>query len=65
MSRRHRRSSLRLYVAITLACGALAVAAHFLFEAPAAVRQYAESELDSAVRGAVRTEVKAAAGQQR
>ena len=65
MPRRHRRSNLKLYAIITLVCGVLAVAAHFLFEAPAAVRQYAESELNSAVRDAVRTEVKAAAGEQR
>lgn len=64
MPRRHRRSQLKVYALITLACGALAVLAHFLFEAPAAVRQYAESELDSAVRDAVRTEVKAAASDQ-
>ena len=37
-----KRSNLQLYLLVTLACGALAVAAHFLFEAPAAVRSYAE-----------------------
>lgn len=60
----YRRSNLRMYVLVTLACGVLAVFAHFLFEAPAAVRSYAEQEINSAVRSAVREEVKAAASDQ-
>ena len=55
---------MRLYALVTLACGVLAVLAHFLFEAPAAVRSYAEQELNSAVRSAVREEVKSAAADQ-
>ncbi len=66
MPRRRRRGNpkLRTYVGITLACGALAVLAHYLFEAPAAVRSFAESQVQSAVRGAVRDQVKAAATEQ-
>ena len=66
MPRRRRREKrqLRIYVGLTLACGALAVLAHFLFEAPAAVRSYAESQMQSAMRDAVRDEVKAAAAEQ-
>ncbi len=64
--RGHRRSSnLRLYALMTLACGVFAVLAHFLFEAPAAVRSYAEDQINSAVSSAVRSQVKdAASGQQ-
>ena len=65
MARRRRRirsrSNLRLYVLVTIACGVMAVLAHFMFEAPAAVRSYAENEINSAMRSAVRDEVKAAA----
>ena len=70
MGRRRRRrriqsrSSTRLYVLVTVACGVLAVLAHFMFEAPAAVRSYAENQMNSAVRSAVRDEVKAAASEQ-
>lgn len=65
--RRRPRGSkqLKLYVGITLACAVLAVLAHFLFEAPAAVRSYAEQEIETAVRGAVRDEVRSAAAEQR
>lgn len=50
---------------MTLVCGVLAVLAHFLFEAPAAVRSYAEDQINSAVSSAVRSQVKdAASGQQ-
>ncbi len=62
--RSNRRSNLRIYLLVTVACGVLAVFAHFLFEAPAAVRSYAEQEINSAVRSAVRQEVKAAASEQ-
>lgn len=48
---------------VTIACGVMAVLAHFMFEAPAAVRSYAESEINSAMRSAVRDEVKAAAAE--
>lgn len=65
MARRHSRSNFKLYAIITLVCGALAVLAHFLFEAPSKVREYAESEIQSAARDAVRGEVKAAASQPR
>ena len=69
MAPRHRghrrRSNLRLYALMTLVCGVLAVLAHFLFEAPAAVRSYAEVQINSAVSSAVRSQVKdAASGQQ-
>ena len=70
MGRRRRRrriqsrSSTRLYMLVTVACGVLAVLAHFMFEAPAAVRSYAENQMNSAVRSAVRDEVKAAASEQ-
>lgn len=69
MAPRHRghrrRSNLRLYALMTLVCGVLAVLAHFLFEAPAAVRSYAEDQINSAVSSAVRSQVKdAASGQQ-
>jgi len=56
---------MRLYALVTLACSILAVLAHFLFEAPEAMRSYAEEGIDSAVRSAVRTEVKAAAADQK
>jgi hypothetical protein len=49
---------------MTGACGIMAVLAHFMFEAPAAVRSYAEDQMNSAVRSAVREEVKAAASEQ-
>jgi hypothetical protein len=50
---------------MTLACGVFAVLAHFLFEAPAAVRSYAEDQINSAVSSAVRSQVKDAdSGQQ-
>ncbi|MDA0334549.1 MAG: hypothetical protein O2782_05235 [bacterium] len=62
--RQSRKSNLRLYLLVTLACGVLAVLAHFVFEAPAAVRSYAEQRINSAVRSAVRQEVKAAAADQ-
>jgi hypothetical protein len=55
---------MRLYLGITLACAALAVLAHFLFEAPGAVRSYAEGQMESAVRDAVREEVRSAAAEQ-
>jgi hypothetical protein len=55
---------LRLYALVTLACGVLAVLAHYMFEAPGAVRSYAEDQVESAVRSAVRSEVKAAASDQ-
>jgi hypothetical protein len=55
---------MRLYALVTLASALLAVLAHFLFEAPDAVRSYAEQELNEAVRSAVRDEVKAAAAEQ-
>ncbi len=69
MAPRHRghrrRSNLRLYALMTLVCGVLAVLAHFLFEAPAAARSYAEVQINSAVSSAVRSQVKdAASGQQ-
>ena len=48
----------------TLACAVLAVLAHFLFEAPAAVRSFAEGEIEDAVRSAVREEVRNAATEQ-
>jgi hypothetical protein len=69
MAPRHRghrrRSNLRLYALMTLVCGVLALLAHFLFEAPAAVRRYAEDQVNSAVSSAVRSQVKdAASGQQ-
>ena len=67
MARRRRRirsrSNLRLYALVTIACGVMAVLAHFMFDAPAAVRSYAESEINSAMRSAVRDEVKAAAAE--
>ena len=67
MPRRRRRrssSSKRIYALITLACAVLAVLAHFLFEAPAAVRSFAEGEIEDAVRSAVREEVRNAATEQ-
>ena len=62
--RGRKRSNLRIYALITLACAVLAVLAHFLFEAPEAVRSYAEGEIQSAVRDAVRDEVRSAASDQ-
>ena len=63
MSSRRRsrsRSSLRTYLLITLACGAAALLAHFLFEAPDQVRRLAEDQVEEAVRKAVREEAKRA-----
>jgi len=62
-SRRRRRSksSLRTYLLITLACGAAALLAHFLFEAPDQMRRLAEDQVEEAMRKAVRQEVKRAA----
>ena len=62
--RRRTNRKYRLYLGITLACAVLAVLAHFLFEAPAAVRSYAEDRMESAVRDAVRDEVQSAAAEQ-
>lgn len=62
--RSRRRSTLRTYVLVTVACAVLAVLAHFMFEAPQAVREYAEGELNEAVRSAVRQEVRSAAAEQ-
>jgi hypothetical protein len=45
---------------MTAACGTMAVLAHYVFEAPAAVRSYAEEQMNSAVR----EEVKSAASEQ-
>ncbi len=60
---RHRRSSsnLKMYAGLTVACGVIAVVAHFLFEAPDRIRAYAEAEIETAVRSAVQSEVRAAA----
>ena len=63
MPRHRRKSNIKVYAGLTLACGIIAVLAHFLFEAPDRVREYAEAELDSAVRSAVREEVRAAAAE--
>lgn len=54
-------SNFKLYAMITAACGVLAVLAHFLFEAPEMVRQYAEETVDSAMQDAVKKEVQRAA----
>ena len=59
--RRKGRSNLRLYVLITLACGAVALLANFLFDAPDQMRQIAEDQVEDAMRKAVREEVKRAA----
>ena len=61
MARHRRRSNLKLYAGLTAACGVIAVTAHLLFEAPDRVRAYAEAELETAMRSAVRSEVRAAA----
>ena len=61
MPRRRGQSNLKVYALITVACGILAVIAHFLFEAPDQVRQYAEEAVDSAVQDAVKKEVQRAA----
>ena len=63
MPRMKQRSPIRIYVLITIACGFLAVIAHFLFDAPDQVRRYAEQRMDSAVRDAVKSEVKQATQQ--
>ena len=58
---RRSTSNFRLYALITAVCGALAVLAHFLFEAPDMVRQYAEEAVDKAAQDAVKKEVQRAA----
>ena len=63
MARHRRRSKLKLYAGLTVACGVIAVMAHWLFEAPDRVRAYAEAELETAMRSAVRSEVRAAAAE--
>ncbi|HCV24953.1 MAG: hypothetical protein CME13_09875 [Gemmatimonadetes bacterium] len=57
----NKKSNIKIYAGLTVACGIIAVIAHFLFEAPDRVRAYAEAELDSAVRSAVKSEVRTAA----
>lgn len=65
MPGRRSNSNFRLYALITAMCGLLAVLAHFLFEAPDAVRQYAEETVDNAVQYAVKKEVQRAAAARR
>ena len=66
MSRRHRRRStgrgtpLRYYLVIAVACGVVALLAQYLFEAPNQVRRLAEEQIESAVRDAVKGEVRRA-----
>ena len=55
----HRRGSdLKLYILIFLACGALALLVQVLFEAPEKIQEYADERIDSAVRSAVKDEIK-------
>ncbi len=61
MRGRSGHSNIKMYALITAVCGVLAVLAHFLFEAPDAVRQYAEETVDNAVQDAVKKEVQRAA----
>ncbi len=65
MPGRRSNSNFRMYALITAVCGLLAVIAHFLFEAPDMVRQYAEETVDNAVQDAVKKEVQRAAATQR
>lgn len=60
MSRRHRRrvTPLRYYLIIAVACGVVALLAQYLFEAPGQVRRLAEERIESAVRDAVKDEVR-------
>ncbi|MEC8991790.1 MAG: hypothetical protein VX656_11140 [Candidatus Latescibacterota bacterium] len=59
--RQRKSSNIKICAGLNVACGIIAVIAHFLFEAPDRVRAYAEAELDSAVRSAVKSEVRTAA----
>lgn len=65
MPRGRGQSNFKIYAMITVACGILAVIAHFLFEAPDMVRQYAEDAVDNAVQDAVKKEVTRAASTRR
>ncbi len=65
MPGRRSNSNFRMYALITAVCGLLAVIAHFLFEAPDMVRQYAEEAVDDAVQDAVKKEVQRAAATRR
>ncbi len=60
MRGRSGHSNIKMYALITAVCGILAVLAHFLFEAPDMVREYAEETVDNAVQDAVKKEVRAA-----
>ncbi|MBT3346475.1 MAG: hypothetical protein HN712_20000 [Gemmatimonadetes bacterium] len=63
MPRRRKKSNLKIYAGLTVACGIIAIVAHFLSDAPDRVREYAEAEFQGAVRSAVREEVRAAAAE--
>ena len=56
----HRRTPLKYYVIIAVACGVVALVAQYLFEAPDRVRRLAEERIESAVRDAVKDEVRRA-----
>ena len=59
--RQRKSSNIKIYAGLTAACGIIVVIAHFLFEAPDRIRAYTEAELDSAVRSAIKSEVRTAA----
>jgi len=51
---------LKTYLIIAVACGVVALLAQYLFEAPGQVRRLAEERIESAVRDAVKDEVRQA-----
>jgi hypothetical protein len=65
MRRRSGHGNIKTYALITAVCGVLAVLAHFFFEAPDMVRQYAEETVDNAMQDAVKKEVQRAAATRR
>jgi len=63
--RHHRRSSTRVtplkyYAIIAMTCGLVALLAQYLFDAPDQIRRLTEERIESAVRDAVKDEVRRA-----
>lgn len=66
MARRHhgrrsrRTTPLRMYLIIAATCGVVALLAQYLFDAPDQMKRLAEERIQSAVRDAVKDEVRRA-----
>jgi len=54
----YRRTNLRPYLLIILACAVVALVMQFLYEVPDKIQDYADERLEQAVRKAVKEEVK-------